>query len=216
PQARGACRDARVAGGAALPQPGRAARRLELTGAPAEDALVADAPRDAVRVETLEQELRGLAAGAEQVAEARERDAAGGLAFLDERLPGPCVGVGRDRVAVADADEPPALLEEARERGIVDPHRLEAELRLERGRRLGTRAELGRRARAVELGAAAFEAEQRHHRGPPGLRRRRDAGVERVGGREPRIEVGAQLVEPGAGEDPAVGALDARQRAEMG
>ena len=51
---------------------------------------------------------------AEQVAEARERDAARRLAFGDERVACTLVRLRRDRVAVADADESALLLEEAR------------------------------------------------------------------------------------------------------
>ena len=60
---------------------GRSGRRPRLRSCgqcptSAQDALVADAAREAVGVEALEQELRRLAADAEQVAEAGERDPA--------------------------------------------------------------------------------------------------------------------------------------------
>ena len=83
---------------------------------PAEHALVADAPCQAVGVEALEEELRRLAADAEQVAEPRERDAAVRLELRDECGARVRVRRRRDRVAVADADEAAPLLEEAGER----------------------------------------------------------------------------------------------------
>src|SRR5207244_48848 len=111
-------------------------------------------------------------ADAEQVAEACERDPPRLLAFADEHVARVLVGSRRDRVAVADADEPPALLEEAAERGIVELQRLEPERRLEGRRRVRARTQLGRRARPVQLGAAALEAEQRNDRLGPRRRRR--------------------------------------------
>src|SRR5206468_3878123 len=63
--------------------------------------------------------------------------------------------------------------------------------------------------------AAALEAEQRDDRGGPLLGRCVDAGVERVRLLDLRCEVVAELVEPGAGEDPVAGALDAVRLAEM-
>ena len=64
------------------------------------------------------------AADAEQVAEARERDLPGGLALGDERRPGLLVGGRADGEPVADAHEPPRLLERARELRVVDLHRV--------------------------------------------------------------------------------------------
>ena len=58
-------------------------------GRPPQDALVADPAGEAVGVEALEQELRGAARDAEQVAEAGERDLARALALLDQRLAWP-------------------------------------------------------------------------------------------------------------------------------
>ena len=96
----------------------------ELLGAAAQDSAVADAPRHAVGVEPLEIELRGLPADPERVAELGERDPVGedGSRLL--------VRLGRDREAVADAHEAALLFEETSERSVLDPHRLEAELRL--------------------------------------------------------------------------------------
>src|SRR2546428_8920288 len=95
-----------------------------------QDALIADAARDPVGVETLEQQLRRLARRVQEVAEAPERDRAGRLALFDQHFACTVVRLTRDREAVADADEPPLLLEEARELLVVDLHRLEAETRL--------------------------------------------------------------------------------------
>src|SRR5215218_1465355 len=84
------------------------ARSDKSTRAPAaaQDAGVAGAAREAVGVEALEQELRRPARAAEQVAEACKGDAAGTLAFRDERLAGAVVRGPRDGRAVADTDEP--------------------------------------------------------------------------------------------------------------
>src|SRR5207248_6427781 len=71
-------------------------------GAP-QPALVADAQRDAVAVEPLEQQLGLPPRAAEQVAEAGERDRPGAPAFLDEQGAGPLVLVARDDAAVAEA-----------------------------------------------------------------------------------------------------------------
>src|SRR5581483_12433162 len=117
----------------------------------------ADAARHPVGVHPVEQELRGPAADAQEVAEASERDPAGSLALGDERRARLLVRRRRDRVAVADPDEPPLLLEEARERAVLHLDRLQAEPRLERRRRLGARAEPGGGAGPVELGAPALE-----------------------------------------------------------
>src|SRR5579884_1971935 len=78
-------------------------------------ALVADTPCDAVGVEPLEQELRGLPARADEIAEPRQRDASGGFHLRDELRARVVVGGTRDREPVADADEPPLVLEQARE-----------------------------------------------------------------------------------------------------
>src|SRR5665213_3621630 len=59
----------------------------------------------------------------------------------------------------ADAHQTTLILEKPGQRRIVHLQRLEPELCLECGRRLGARAELGRSAREVELRAAALEGE---------------------------------------------------------
>src|SRR5204862_7391383 len=96
---------------------------------------------------------------AERVAEARERDAPGRLQLLDEHLPRLLVGAGRDREAVADADEPSLLLEEPREGAIRDLHRFGPEPRLDLRDLLLAPREAAGGARPVELGAAQLEPE---------------------------------------------------------
>src|SRR5205823_3669317 len=98
-----------------------------------QDTLVADASRQPVGVEALEQELRGPAADAEQVAETRERDAPRRLALCNERTACLLVRPRRNGVAVADPHEAALLLEEARDGRVVDLDRLEPEAGLERG-----------------------------------------------------------------------------------
>src|SRR5580765_1911121 len=71
---------------------------------------VADEPRDGVGVHSLEEELRGLAADAEEVARAREGDRALRAALRDDRLAGPGVRSGADRKAVAHAHQPALAL----------------------------------------------------------------------------------------------------------
>ena len=66
--------DEKTAAPTAMRIPGSHARTSTLHGRPAQDALVADAAREAVGVEPLEQELRRAAADAEQVAEPGQRD----------------------------------------------------------------------------------------------------------------------------------------------
>src|SRR5205807_7584301 len=97
----------------------------------------------------------------------------------------------------------------------LELHGLEPEQRLEGGGGFRTRAELGRRAGPVELGAAPFETEQRDDGARPRIRRRGDAGVEWIRALEPVVQLGAQLVEPGAREDPAAGLLDPGEIAQV-
>src|SRR5207248_5659760 len=75
-----------------------------------QDALVADAPGEPVGVEALEQQLRGLTAHTEQVAEPCERDPPRRLALADELGARLAVGRGRHGIAVADADTSSLLL----------------------------------------------------------------------------------------------------------
>src|ERR1700681_2283755 len=135
-------------------------------------ALVPNPARDPVGVHPLEQELRRLAPGADQVAEAGERDPTRRLALGDNRLPRAGVGPGGDGQSVADTDEAALLLQVAREGLVLDPDRVEAELGLQPRRFVLAHAEPGGRARPVQLGSAALEAEQRYERGGPRLRRR--------------------------------------------
>src|SRR5262245_49187609 len=67
--------------------PGIHPRMSALCGRAPQHALVADAAREAVGVEALEQELRRPPADAEQIAKPRERDPARRLAFVYERRP---------------------------------------------------------------------------------------------------------------------------------
>ena len=75
-----------------------------------------------------------LPRGAEQVAEARQRDSFRGARARRPALRAPARSTGRDRVPVADADEPAAFLEEAGELRALDLHRLEPESRFELAR----------------------------------------------------------------------------------
>src|SRR5205823_2549075 len=146
----------------------------------ASDALVADAARETVGGEALEQELGRPSGGAEQVAKACQRDPPIRAELLREHGPRVVVRVTRDRITVAEAYESSSLLEELRERRVVDLRRLRPELRLERGGVGRAVRELGQRSRPVELRAAALELERRQHRVEPRLGGRRDAGIERV------------------------------------
>ena len=119
------------------------------------------------------------------------------------------VSGGRDGHAVAEPDEAALLLEKERELRVLDLHGFDPELRLELCGRPLALAERCRRPGPVELCAPALESEQRHDRDRPRLGRRVDAGIERIGLVEPALELGAQLVEPIAGEEPVAGALDA-------
>src|SRR5918995_3594646 len=93
-------------------------------GRSAEDARLAGPARDPVRVEALEEQLRRAPRGAEQVAEACERDRAGRLALSHEQAARLVVGGPREREPVADADGRAALLEEGGEPRVTDRHRL--------------------------------------------------------------------------------------------
>jgi hypothetical protein len=83
--------------------PGRSAAKGNSAGPglASEHAGVADAAGEAVRVETLEEELRLLAAAADQVAEPCERDRALALAFLDYETLCLLLGPRTDRQTVA-------------------------------------------------------------------------------------------------------------------
>src|SRR3989442_7699042 len=63
--------------------------------------------------------------------------------------------------------------------------------------------------RAVELRSAPLEPEQRYDRVRPGLGWWRDARVERIGAVQARVELRPELLEPGGGEGPAPGLLQA-------
>ena len=97
------------------------------------------------------------------------------------------------------------LLEKARECRVLDPDGLEPERRLERGGRLGARAELGasrpagRASRRAARARAAARPPRDHGSGGGAM-----PGIERVGVVEPASSSRAQLVEPRAREDPAV------------
>ena len=149
---------------------------------------VADAPRDAVRVHPLEQQLRVAPADAGEVAEARERDPAGGRALRPHQLDRALVRCAPTRVAVAEPDEPTRALEDAGRgrdrRPSSRPARL-GELVLDRNGLGGPRAERRRGARTVEPGAAPLEPEQRLDVPRPRLCRRLDPRVERIGAVEP-------------------------------
>src|SRR6185437_7101931 len=109
-------------------------------------------------------------------------------------------------------------LEEDRELAVVHAQGLQTgllQLRLECARRVLALAQLRPRAGRIEARAAALEAEQRHDRRRPRLGRRVDPGVERVGRRDPPLELLAQLVQPRGGEVPLAGALDALRLAEV-
>src|SRR5205085_4401214 len=143
-----------------VPLRGERSSALPSGGAP-EHALVADPAREAVRVEALEEKLGGSARAAEQVAEAGQRDPPRALALLDEHAPCPLVGARRDREPVADLDEPAGVLEEAGEATVLEADRVRAEPRLELCGLVRAVAEPGRGARAGELRAAPFEAQER-------------------------------------------------------
>src|SRR5207253_2020017 len=123
-------------------------------------------------VEALEQELGRAAGDPEQVAEAREGDPAGRLAFADESGTGELVGRRRDRETVAHAREPALLLEEACELRVLDLDRVARRLP-ERGLEpLGldlALAERGDDTREIRLRAAALEPEERCDLGRPRL-----------------------------------------------
>ena len=177
---------------------------------PAQHALVSDAPREPVRVEALEQELRRLPPDAEQVAEARERDAARRLALGHERVARAVVRLGRDRVAVADADEAALLLEEARERR--DRRASAARARAapparpqpRRARRALPSRPAGRASRRAARGRAA--ARSPAPTAPTAAARRGRADRRR---RCRRSSSASELVEPSGGEDPPVRGLHA-------
>jgi hypothetical protein len=90
-------------------------------GSPPQHALVADAARDPIRVEALEQELSGAARDPEQVAKASQRDRAGSISFSEERAACPVVCPGADRESAPEPDDAPGALEVGGELGIVDP-----------------------------------------------------------------------------------------------
>jgi hypothetical protein len=94
---------------------------LRLEPCPAQHAAVADTTGQAVLVEPLEQELRVPAADAREVAEARERDLAGGTALLYHEVASDLVAARADHEAVPEADEPSLSLEEARQFRVVAP-----------------------------------------------------------------------------------------------
>ena len=70
---------------------------------PPEHPSVADPPRDAVRVEALEQELCRPPSRSEQIAKTRERNRPFPLALLDQEPPGLPVRAGSDGQAVSDS-----------------------------------------------------------------------------------------------------------------
>src|SRR5581483_6661743 len=151
---------------------------LTLRRGAAQDALVADPARDPVGVEALQEELRRLAADAEQVAKAGERDAPRRGALVEEELAGPPVRGARDGDALAQAYEHVAFLERPRQARVRDLHAVEAGLlELERGDLVRARVELPLSAREVEPRALPLEAEKRHDRRGPRLGGRVDPGI---------------------------------------
>src|SRR6188508_325325 len=107
-------------GWATGPVPLRGKRSSGGLGPAAEHALVPDAPREAVGIEALEEELGGLSARAEQIAEARERDRAHAFALLEQQALRLVVGRRADREAVAGPDEPALALQERGELAVLD------------------------------------------------------------------------------------------------
>src|SRR5438874_2582964 len=151
---------------------GSAIRRLARRAA--ENALVADAPRESVGVEALQQELCRAARDPEQVAEARERDPARSLALVDERRPRQLVRGGRHGQAIADANQAASLLEIAAELCVLDLHGVPGRLPQRGLQPLRLRLALaqgGGDAWEIDLGAAALEPEQRPDLRRPRLRR---------------------------------------------
>src|SRR3954454_1016022 len=93
----------------------RSARRA------AQHPLVADAPRDAVRVHPLEQELCRPARDSELVAEACEADRAVLLELRNGLTPSLGIGGGRHRGAVTEPDELACPPQERGQLAILDP-----------------------------------------------------------------------------------------------
>ncbi len=150
---------------------------------------LADTPRDPVRVEPLEEELRVTPSRTDEIAEARERDLARRAALRRQHVLRHVERVSADREAVTEAHEPPARLEEAREVVVGDLRRADPcgrELRLEsgslsaRGRR-ASRLPPGDRAASRVARTAGASARQRPRRQPAAERRDRSGPQPRFG-----------------------------------
>jgi hypothetical protein len=116
--------------------------------------------RQAVRIESFEEELCVAASRADEIAEARERDLARQPALRDEDVLRHLERIGPDRVAVAQPDESAVRLEEARELVVLDLRRAGActrELRLERLRLVLAPIEPRDGSGEIELRAATLE-----------------------------------------------------------
>ena len=143
--------------------------------------------------------MRRLAPGPEQVAVARERDRALALALIQEQVLRLVVGRRADGEAVSEPHEPPFALEEGGELAVLDGDRREArlgELGLQLLGRRGPLAEARLVAGEVEPRPAALDSRERENVARPGLGGNRDPRVERVGGLDPLLEVGAELLQP--------------------
>src|SRR5436190_514705 len=99
----------------------RAPRRV--SGGPPQNAAVADAARETVCVEPLEQELGVTSAGAREIAKASERDLARAPALGEQKILRRLVRVDPDRIAVAEPNEASGRLEVARKRVFADLRR---------------------------------------------------------------------------------------------
>ena len=106
--------------------PGVRGSLLPLARGPPQHAAVAEATRDPVLVEPLEQELSIAATDAREVAEAGEGDLTRRPALDNDELARLLVGTRRDDEPVPEPDEPAVSLEIPHQLTIVDLHRREA------------------------------------------------------------------------------------------
>src|SRR5262249_48757207 len=150
-------------------------------GRASEHALVSDPARDTVRVEALEQELRRLAGGPEEVAEACQRDAPCAPELVHEDPLCVLVRRARNAVAVADAHEPALRFQDPGQGRVLELDGHETEAGFELCRFLLTRAQRARGPAAIELCAAPFEPEPRDDVGAPRLVGRGHTRIERIG-----------------------------------
>src|SRR5205823_8941338 len=181
----------------------RAPRRV--SGSPPQNAVVADAARETVRVEPLEQELGVTSAGAREIAKASERDLARAPALGEQKILRRLVRVDPDRIAVAEPNEASGRLEVARKRVFADlrrPRTCARELAFERTRFFLASAERRDGTGEVELRPAPLERQQRDHVRSPPLCGNRNSRIERVGARELLSQCSLELREPRLRERP--------------